>query len=227
MSKAPGIYVQEVDVLTAGSWSFEASTVTWGGIIFDPFPAYPHERPLVDEMVEHVLAIAKPIWPVTLTLVNREAVSRVNAWAQCREGEYVKGTWDRGFRGSICMNAKRIPPHPGMTRHLVGHEYGHNVQYMLNVVKGFNYHAFDMLEEYATLRGSGEVHSGSGGNWHSSIQEVFACDFRSLVCGLENEYWPHPGVGHPNDLTQPVMQWWADALGELHDFDPAQLEEVE
>ncbi len=103
-----------------------------------------------------------------------------------------------------------------MTRYLVAHEYGHHVEYQLSIARGAR-HAHDpaLMEEYAKLRGLPEqVHDGSGGRWHDSAHEVFACDFRVLVARVEMEFWPHPGVPGPAERFG-LGRWWEMRMAEL------------
>lgn len=207
--------------MAEATWNFDRNAPVWRLSEFDPFPAYAHDREVVLDTVELVQAIAPPIWDVDVFIANREGVGRTNAFASCNEGSYVNGEWDKTVRGKIVLNAKRIQPHPAMTRHLVGHEYGHNVQWMLTRMRGAKHaHDWALMEEYAALRGAG-VHAGTGGTWHASVQEVFACDFRMLVCDLEHEYWPHPGIDRPEDVSG-LAHWWAVALGDLAEY-PTEL----
>lgn len=43
---------------------------------------------------------------------------------------------------------------------------------------------------------------------YGRVIELFANDFRIVVCGIEQEYWPHPGFTHPLKLAK-VRKWWA------------------
>lgn len=108
-----------------------------------------------------------------------------------------------------------------MTRHLVGHELGHNVEYMLEDLGGNPVHQGVVVKDYAKLRGLPDtsLHHGEGGRWHDSAYEVFACDMRILACDLEPEYWPHPGVPHPHEVDG-LLAWWSDALDRLHVAEP-------
>ena len=46
--------------------------------------------------------------------------------------------------------------------------------------------------------------------------EVFACDFRLLVCDTEPEFWPHPGVPRPEGILA-IRAWWLTALVRLEE----------
>lgn len=219
--RSAGINVIDLDIMTEATWTFEQSAPTWRHNTFDPFPAYGHDRGLVEAMVQHVSSVLPPVWDVDLYLANRECTGRTNAFANCSEsGHYEDSKWVVDPpRGLILLNGKRIPPHPAMTRHLVGHEYGHNVQYMLAKARGGkSAQDGEVLKEYAEVRGmSPEWHRGTGGTWHDSIQEVLACDFRLLVCGLESEYWPHAGVTRPGEISG-LRAWWDTAIELLANY---------
>jgi hypothetical protein len=116
-------------------------------------------------------------------------------------------------RGIIFLCGKRVPPHPAVTRYLVAHEYGHNVEYMLNIARGAQSAWDEALSiEYAQVRGlpDSTLHHGDGGNWHDSIHEIIACDFRILVCETEVEFWPHAGIARPEHVPA-LAAWWAEA----------------
>jgi hypothetical protein len=104
-----------------------------------------------------------------------------------------------------------------MTRYLVAHEYGHQVEWMINYVRGAKYpRSNDLVTPYAQVRGlpPASVHHGHGGTWHDSVTEVFACDFRILVCRVEAEFWPHPCISRPEEVHG-LAGWWEQALDEL------------
>ena len=54
--------------------------------------------------------------------------------------------------GLICLAGKRIPPHPAMTRYLMGHEYGHGVFYHLARLRGFEQDSEGLRKLYQALR---------------------------------------------------------------------------
>ncbi len=142
------------------------------------------------------------------------------------DGKYVKDT----PIGLIVMSGKRQPPHPAMTRYLVAHEYGHNVEWMLERVRDSKtLHSGEVVAEYAKLRGLPDdaLHHGSGGRWHDSATEIFACDFRILVGQTETEHWPHPGIPHPVDVDADLAAWWAQSLDEMSKYAPPTKPESE
>jgi hypothetical protein len=223
----PAIIVHDLDIAREGRWEFRSgSEVAWCppdryGFTcrFDPFPAYPHDRATAVATAAHVQACCPPLWDVHCYLADREENSRSNGHSNIEEGRYVSGEWVEERTGLIMMSGKRIPPHPAMTRHLTGHEYGHNVAYMINSLRdGVKTVASTdpLYQEYAAVRGlpASSVHHGEGGTWHDSACEIFACDFRILVCGLEAEFWPHPGITRPERVPA-VRDWWDTALAQL------------
>lgn len=222
----PEILVRDLDVMRESEWSFRDSVPRWqwrsyrGMATFDPFPAYPHDAGVVAEAVRNVEKRFQPLWNVDLYIADREEVGRSNGFSYLREdGHYEGNEWVQDDPvGLIVLSGKRVPPHPAVTRYLVAHEYGHNVEWMLNKARGAK-HATDqtLLTEYAKMRGLPEpIHEGSGGRWHDSAREVFACDFRIVVCDVEADYWPHPGIPHPSEVTALANWWWADALAHLN-----------
>lgn len=223
----PSISVHHLDIMTAGEWSFRDERPRWRHRLhgssgeFDPFPAYPHDIGVVEEAVRHVEVKCPPLWDVELYVANREELGRSNGYSNVHVGgHYVDDEWvtDEPL-GLIVLSGKRVPPHHTVSRYLVAHEYGHNVEWMLEHLHGSkSLHSGQVVAGYAEYRGMPTpVHHGSGGRWHDSAVEVFACDFRVVVCDVEADYWPHPGVPHPRDLSMShdLWAWWADALARL------------
>jgi len=63
--------------------------------------------------------------------------------------------------------------------------------------------------------GSADGHHGSGGRWHDSAIEVFACDFPILAGDVETACWPpHPGLFCPEQVDG-LAEWWTAAVEEL------------
>lgn len=220
------ITVQPLNVNREGDWSFRDSALNWShgqfGVraAFDPFPAYPHDLGTVMDTVAMVSGVCEPIWNVELFIADREEVGRSNGFSNCRSGDhYDEGEWVKAPpTGLIMLAAKRVPIHPAVTRYLVAHEYGHNVEWMLNHYKGGHEHLYDdtTIDEYAEVRGLGpeHMHDGEGGTWHDSAHEIFACDFRILVCDMEAEFWPHKGVPRPEQVSG-LSDWWNRNLSDL------------
>lgn len=219
----PKIIVRELDLATAGQWTFADSKLRWQhrrygtGAEFDPFPAYRHDVRVVRDTIRDVTEFCQPIWDIDLLVANREVAGRTNAFSHLNQsGHYEADEWVKDApTGLIMMSGKRIPPHPAMARHLVAHEYGHHVEWMLETLTGSKkIYSGDVIREYAELRGlpDSAIHHGEGGTWHNAASEVFACDFRLICCDIEVEYWPHPGVPHPlHDvgIMTALENWWA------------------
>lgn len=225
----PQLRVEPLTLTEAGSWSFPDSTLRWAhhacSSTFDPFPAYAHDLAAARAAAEHVAQICPPLYDVEIRLPDREEIGRTNGYsANAYVREYAGGECvGKSPLGLIVLSGKRIPPHPAMTRYLVGHEYGHHVCWMLGALRGAGHLQDDSwLPEYAQLRAlpADEVrHHGAGGTWHDSISEIFACDFRIQALGIEPEYWPHPGIPHPHTV-QGLTAWWAATLEQLRAADP-------
>jgi hypothetical protein len=219
------ISVHELDIMTAARWSFNDGWPKWQHRLhgscgeFDPFPAYPHEVALVQQTASHVQQRFAPLWDVELFVANREERGRANGYSSLHMGGHYDDN-DQWVKtdpvGLIVLSGKRVPPHPAVSRYLVAHEYGHHVEWMLEHLRGSkSAHSGRVIAEYADLRGLPKpVHEGGGGRWHDSAAEIFACDFRIIVCGVEVDYWPHPGIAHPRDPSLPhdLWGWWAAHL---------------
>lgn len=206
-------------------WQFRDSAPHWqhrdygAAATLDPFPAYGHDLGQAQEAARHVASVCPPLWDVEVFVADREEVGRSNGFSSLREGGHYEGeTWVKDPpTGLIFLSGKRVPPHPAMTRYLVAHEYGHNVEWMLNHIRGAKHARSDALvTDYAKVRGlpPESIHHGHGGVWHDSVTEIFACDFRILACGVEEEFWPHPGVGRPEQIDG-LAGWWTQAVEDL------------
>lgn len=224
------IIVQPLDVMAEARWSFRDEHPIWQHgkfgttAVCDPFPAYPHTLAVVSETAARVADRCPPLWNVDLFVADLEERGRSNGFSNCTiDGRYDDaGEWVRDQpKGLIWLSGKRVPPHPAVSRYLVAHEYGHNVEWMLNYATSGpkDLHSDDLVRQYATLRGlpPETVHHGAGGRWHNSATEIFACDFRVIICDVEAEYWPHLGIPTPRDLGHghDVWAWWAEAVDEL------------
>lgn len=203
-----------VQVLTAGDldWPFRDGrprlrTVSTT-VEVDPFPAYRHDEDLVRATLTDVAAAFAPRTPLTVHVADFEDVGRTNGWAAFRRFYWRDGEDEPTYpwHADIFLSGKRIPPHPAVTRYVVAHEYGHQVQWWLE--HDLRLDEGELLEEYAQLRGHENGDRYGGGRWHASVGEIFACDFRIIVAGIEPEYWPHAGADHPSLMTE-VCAWWA------------------
>lgn len=188
----------------------------------DPFPAYPHDAAVVRETAAQVAAAFPLRFPPTFYVLPHEEPARTNG-SQFEDTDHSAEPDELGrrpLRCGITLPAKRIPIHPAMTRYVVAHEYGHSVEANLAWLKQEKgkpdlYAAEQRIqEEYAALRGMDPGTTQAGGTWHAAVQEVFACDFRILVCGVEPEYWPHPGIARPEEVPA-IVEWWQRAREEV------------
>lgn len=179
---------------------------SWGERVkVDPWPCYAHDKELVEDTLKVVVDRSWDL-DVPIFIGYYEGLERSNAWA----GE--RWCYNKEENVSyIFLLGKRIPPHPAVTRYLVAHEYGHCVEFWLNRKLGFDNEGRNphgLREEYRKLRGIKNVKHYGGGTWHKSPGEIFACDFRILVCGVEKNYWPHQGIEKPT-RDSPVGRWWS------------------
>jgi hypothetical protein len=180
----------------------------------DPTPAYRHDRDLALQTLTRVAHLFPIEWPVNFWLLPAESVSRTNGTTHV-DAEYdydgpkdAEGNYPGSVSGNIYLSAKPIPIHPAMTRYLVPHEYGHVVEEWLNKQReNGKLHDNALIKEYAELRGMTTPDAYGAGLWHCTPGEVFANDFRLLVCGMEWEFWPHPGVARPETVPA-VVEWW-------------------
>lgn len=178
----------------------------------DPFPCYAHDLALVGRTVSAVEQKFPIGADVQYFLTQFETVGRTNGF-QTDSAVYDPKTHKQvGFDAFVVLVGKRIPPHPAMTRYLVAHEYGHVAQKWLEQLRGIDSSSgtTDLDEEYARLRrGSNNLYGSL--RWHSNVGELFANDFRILVCGVETEFWPHEGFSRPEE-TDEVRDFWSEAV---------------
>jgi len=182
----------------------------------DPFPCYAHPVGLVRETLElvesHVDVVCKP----TYYVLHNEPSERTNGWATTRS-RYPRDE-DHPWDGIVVLCGKRIPLHPAMTRYLTSHEYGHHAEYEALRRRGKEAHDNDVRDEYRKLRGlpAKEPAYYGGRTWHLASSEVFANDFRVLICGVEEEFWPHEAP-HPMELSNSkrakLRAWWEREVG--------------
>lgn len=233
----PSVTVTPLNVMAESRWDFGAPGPTWqhpvtgygSRAVWDPFPCYPHDQATALAAVRTVTAACPPLWDVYVMLADREDTGRCNAWSHtATSGHYEGDDWvPDPPAGLIMLNGKRIPPHPAVTAHLIGHEYGHQAEWMINQAAGRGIHDGAVSAGYTDVRmlqPAADRHA-AGGDWHSSVHEIMACDFRILVCGLETGYWPHPGIPRPEDVPGLDM-WWAAQMVAIASWHPATIPAV-
>jgi hypothetical protein len=186
-------------------------------IIQDPCPAYPHQREDVLAGIALVNKVRLPLMPIKLVLLDHEEMARTNGQSYYgRRQDYDEATKKSVMRDQwdcwIILSAKRIPPHPAMTRYLVAHEFAHHIEDWVSKIHGVT---DDVLKkEYAELRGLPEAGAYAAGHWHEAWGEVFANDWRILVANVESEFWPHEGIVRP-EKAKGIKLWWKKAMVDL------------
>lgn len=198
-------------------------------VTVDPFPCYFHQpAPLMTALITCMTAYPIPTGShLTIVVAQFEETCRTNGfatydsqWSQPTDPdcETVKndptspacicpdGTWDYGQR-FIFLSGKRTPIHPAMTRFVIAHEYGHQVEMWEATRRGLDLPRDEILDEYEELvRPGDQLHRATGGGrWHDSTAEVYADDFRTVMCGVETEHWPHYGIP---ERTDAVVSYW-------------------
>lgn len=179
----------------------------------DPTPCYTHDP----KQVKKLLALCEERWPVKhspkVYLLDKETLGRTNGWTSFEED--YKSHESYPF---IVLMGKRIPILTAMTRYLVTHEYGHVVdatmaheRYRTGDLATWEAEAIQDAE-YRELRGMKEPAYYGPGTWHESIGEVFANDFRILICESETDFWPHP-CKHPLE-DKATQDWWKARMKE-------------
>lgn len=184
----------------------------------DPTPCYAHDVGVVEETLVLVEGRVDILCKPTYYVLSHEPEERTNGWAQY-DVKYPKpeDPDDPPWNGAVTLAGKRIPPHPAVTRYLTAHEYGHHAEYEALRRRGLDPGSSEVEAEYAKARGYRKVPRYYGaGTWHAARAEVLANDFRIIVCGVEEEYWPHE-CPHPADLSptrrRRVGDWWRENLG--------------
>jgi hypothetical protein len=174
----------------------------------DPFPCYPHDLALVTSEAERTARLFPVPFPVQIYVSAFEMDGRTNAHAYTEydydyDAKTVNGEYPvKSGSGTIVISGKRIPIMPSMTRYLVSHEYGHLVEAALTKAKRLD------INKYAEMRGCEPRNTEfyGGRTWHKAFGEIFANDFRVIVCDREPEFWPHP-VKHPLKARK-LINWW-------------------
>jgi hypothetical protein len=205
---------------TTVNWSFDADPCIDLGeyrtVAIDPWPGHANGY----FTIAHTLKKLREVFPLKeccspLTVWNSlyEFKGRTNGLS---ERTKVEGRWKGDyhyvdtFDAHIVLSGKRIPIHPSMTRYVVAHEFGHQVQWWIAASLEESYDR--LLEEYSEFRGIPYSNDCQGTNWPTASGEVFACDFRILVAGIEVEYWPHRGITHPLSNYEKNKSWWTEKL---------------
>lgn len=176
-------------------------------VVVDPFPAYAHDRQMVEMLAEQVGHLWPVPWRVQIVILPYETPSRSNGWADTNPTGYDSDGKAKGWRTNIAFAAKRIPIHPAVTRYLVFHEYGHAVEEAIQFKRGLKVTSDDLMAEYRKVRGLSPDGVYGGGVWHQQACEVFANDFRILICGVEPEFWPHRDTPRPEQVDG-LREWW-------------------
>jgi hypothetical protein len=179
----------------------------------DPTFAYPHDTSLLLSRVQQAAEVFPIDFETTVIVLPVEKMNRMNACAG------FESDWDSyddekkcytNFFPFIEVQGKSIPPHPAMTRYLAAHEYGHLVEsHMENRLEPGKIAYGQFEDEYITMREIPFIKRGYNQGWHQAISEIIACDFRIAMCRAEVEFWPHPGITHP-DLVPQVRKWWEE-----------------
>lgn len=179
----------------------------------DPFPCYAHERELVMSEIRDIESKIKLPFPPRYFIMPFEDGSRTNGWA---DGNQYHGENPQPY---IVLQGKRIPLHPGMTRYLVSHEYGHVVQVNLQFFLKMKWEEF--CEFYAKeVRRIPYEKSYGGMRWHMNTGEVIANDVRVAVLNKEPEFWPHEAV-HPWAAPH-IGAWWREQFDKHFTPKPAE-----
>jgi hypothetical protein len=193
--------VQEVHNL---KWSFDGGDpyFEYGGwpehpfkAHVDPFPGYGHNPSVIRYLADQIETAVPLKSKISIYLSNYELIQRCNGFAQ-----------DFGETGAIVLSGKRQPIVPQMTWYILGHEYGHHVEFALDGKYGHG----ETAKDYFNLRPRANSEYGAR-KWHSNIRELFANDFRILVLGHEVDYWPHPGFKHPKQCPD-IVEYWEEKI---------------
>lgn len=182
----------------------------------DPFPAYPHDFNYTLERAMKTYASFPVPFPVDFWIPSFESDERFNGccWVEHDYDGPEKRDAKTNYKvqpvkkAHIVLSGKRIPPMKIMTEYLVAHEYGHAVEDHIAYEMGMYDDTFKDM--YRDLRGVVDNKKGYvGRNWHLSIGEIFANDFRVLICGAALDFWPHECKRPEEDYA--VIGFWEQA----------------
>lgn len=200
----------------------------WGrNIEIDPFPTTVTDVKIVEERVP-VIESKFPIGTILQwVILPHEVMERSNAWANydylycdnTEEGSLIQKK--HKMTGLVVFSGKRGNIHPAMTRFLVAHEYGHQVDYWINALMKAEEDSRDedlFHKRYAEVRGlefKDDTNYG-GGNYHDSLVEIIADDFRIVMGETDPDFYQHSCV-NPLDCPS-IIQYWND-LRNKYGFD--------
>lgn len=221
MSDNAVVRITEKDIVWESSSSYDQNPLTMpkfnihrgdykAAVYVDPFPGYSHSASLVHQELAYVASRFPLPVPITVYLPVFDGLNRVNGC--CFNGMGYEDDEKKWINTSIVFYGKRIPLHPGMTRYLMAHEYGHAVQKFLEIKAGILDEPSaknPFIDAYCEVRQLEKENEKT--KWHNSPQEVFANDFRILICRRETEFWPHIGIPRPSQV-QGLQEWWLAQL---------------
>lgn len=195
----------------------------FSNIEVDPFPCNTHNADILRTKIDEI----EKLFPIGTLLqwisLPHEVVERVNAWAQSNQiwGDHDEIKKKHRLDASIVFSGKRANIHPAMTKFLVAHEYGHAVDSWINsIMKEEENNRDENLfhKKYAEMRGlewkSDEDYGG--GNYHDTIVEIIADDFRIVVGKTDPDFYQH-SCGNPVNNWD-VIRFW-DEMREKYGFD--------
>jgi hypothetical protein len=209
--------IDELEYRLGGDGAPRIQMETWSSVNMDPFPSYAHPMPYTEECIKRVIAAFPLPFSVSWYLPKFEAIDRFNGccWVETGwdEDKMKKDANGKNLyapkKAHIVLSGKRIPPMPAMTRYLTAHEYGHAVEDY--IAHRMSMTDTDLKKAYAKLRGLPEDDGKYvGRNWHRTVGEIFANDFRLLVVGAEPEFWPHD-CARPEE-SYAMIGWWKQAV---------------
>lgn len=205
-----------IQLLDEIQWTYDSNPRVIAGKGFgstvevDPFPGYTHDKLSVRQTLDKVQSYFPDI-DVKVYICKYEPVSRVLGFAQ--QNIY----WDKDDQQArdnvIFLSGKRTPIHPALTRYIVAHEFGHQVEYRVEEQLGIERE--ELMEWYGKKRGIEPIEYYGGPTWEHDPAEVFANDFRVYVAKVELEFWPHICDMWP---PKQVRKWWQEALKGNYDI---------